>query len=147
VPFRTRPDQPRDLKRLIDTEVRERIEDAVDYVSLDVLVQRRRASSLPPPASDNDRDRAEFAAEVRAFLERLLTDLLPQADPETRRKAEQGGEAGAHATARLVAAQVTLARALPDYWQRFEVTRAAFTGERLASGGEGRSRLRRLLGG
>jgi hypothetical protein len=146
VPFRTGPDQPRDLKLLIDGEVRARIEDAVDYVSLDVLVQRRRARGLPPPSADNGRDRDEFTAGVRAFLERLLAELLPQADPDIRRRTEETAATGDDAVTRLVAAQVTLARALPDYWQRFEAIRTAFTSERLASRGEGRSRLGWLLG-
>jgi hypothetical protein len=146
MPFRTRPDQPRDLKRLIDTEVRERIEDAVDYVSLEVLVQSRRARGLAPPSADNGRDRDEFTAGVRAFLDRLLADLLPDTDTDTRRKAEEMAGAPGDAVERHVAAQVMLARALPDYWQRFDAIRTAFTSERLASGGEGRSRLGWLLG-
>lgn len=157
MPFRTRPDQPRDLVALIESEVRERIEDAVDHVSLEVLVESRRARGLPPPAADSARDRSEYEAGVRAFLERLHADLVPALDPVERRKVEAAAErAGPEPVARLVLAQVALARMVPDYWQRFDAVRLAFTDERLGgvvgrrsppaeSGGERRGRLGRLF--
>lgn len=131
MPFRTRPGQPRDLLALIEGEVRERIADAVDSVSLEVMVRRRRNQGLPEPVADSERDREEFTAGVRAFLERLRTELLPalSADQQTR-AAEAASRADTDPLARLMAVQVTLARELPDYWQRFEAVRLAFTGER-----------------
>jgi hypothetical protein len=131
VPFRTRPGQPRDLLALIEGEVRERIADAVDSVSLEVMVRRRRNQGLPEPVADSECDREEFTAGVRAFLERLRAELLPalSADQQTR-AAEAASRAGTDVLARLMAVQVTLARELPDYWQRFEAVRLAFTGER-----------------
>jgi hypothetical protein len=135
VPFRTRPGQPRDLLALVDQEVRERIEEAVDYVSLEVLVQSRRQHGLPAPAADNARDRKEFEGGVRTFLERLRADIAPTLPPERRQEAEAtAARAGADPLAGLLTLQVALAKALPDYWQRFEATRRAYTAERAASG-------------
>jgi len=131
VPFRTRPDQSRDLLALIEGEVRERIADAVDSVSLDVMVRRRRSRGLPEPVADSESDREEFTAGVRAFLERLRAELLPALSADQQNKAgEAVTRAGPDVIARLMAAQVTLARELPDYWQRFEAVRLVFTGER-----------------
>jgi hypothetical protein len=133
VPFRTGPDQPRDLLALIEHEVRERIADAVDAVSLEVIVQGRRRQGLPDPVTESAADRAEFTAGVRAFLERLGAEILPALAPDQRRRvAEAATRAGADVVAGLLATQVTLARELPDYWQRFEAVRLAFTGERRA---------------
>lgn len=148
MPFRTRPGQPRDLIALIEGEVRERIEDAVDYVSLEILVESRRRQNRPAPAADNARDRAEYEAGVRAFLERLRAELTTGLAPEQQRRVDAAAtRVGPEAVARLVAVQVTLARELPDYWQRFEAARMTFTAERVGSGGERRGLLDRLFRG
>jgi hypothetical protein len=134
VPFRTRPDQPRDLHALIEGEVRERIAEAVDSVSLEAMVERRRGRGLPEPVADSTRDRAEFNAGVQAFLERLRAELLPALPGDQQDKPVQAAaRAGGDAVARLMATQVALARLLPDYWQRFEAVRLAFTRERQSS--------------
>lgn len=134
MPFRTRPDQPRDLHTLIEGEVRERIADAVDSVSLEAMVERRRGRGLPEPVADSPRDRAEFNAGVQAFLERLRAELLPALPADQQDKAVQAAtRTGGDAVARLMATQVALARLLPDYWQRFETVRLAFTRERQSS--------------
>jgi hypothetical protein len=147
VPFRTRPGQPRNLLTLIEAEVRERLEEAVDHASLEALVAARRARGSPAPATDSARDRAEFEAGVRAFLERLRATLEPILTEEQRDRAAAAAEhAGPDPIARLIGAQVALARALPDYWQRFEACRAAYAAH-AASGGQRRGRLRRLLSG
>jgi hypothetical protein len=130
VPFRTRPGQPRDLLALIEDEVRERITEAVDSVSLEVMVRRRRQEGLPEPVADSARDREEFDAGVGAFLERLRAELLPTLSPSQRKAVEAASRAGSGPLAGLLGLQVILARELPDYWQRFEVVRLAFTGER-----------------
>ena len=146
MPFRTRPGQPRDLRALIDEEVRERIEDAVDHVSLEILVESRRARGAPPPAADSTRDREEFSTGVRAFLERLLDELLREASAEVQGKAGEASARSRDAIGRLVTAQVALARELPDYWQRFDAIRAAYTSEQRASRGQGGGRVGRLFG-
>src|SRR5437763_14521275 len=82
-----------DLTARIDAELRERIEEAVEFLCLDALVERRRALGLPPPAADSATDRAEFTAPVCAFLERLAAlaaDLAP-----ARRQKVAGAERGA----------------------------------------------------
>src|SRR5213594_2926619 len=75
--LRRDPNQPADLSARIDAQLRERLEEAVDFVCLDALVQRRRALALPPPSADNPRDREEFTRGVRTFLERMKAGLLP----------------------------------------------------------------------
>jgi hypothetical protein len=146
MPFRTRPGQPRDLLALVDQEVRERIEEAVDYVSLEVLVESRRRRGLPAPAADSASDRQQFEAGVRAFLERLRADITPALAPERRRKAEEGAaRAGVNLVTGLVTLQVALAKELPDYWHRFEAIRHAYTSEQATAGGERPGVLRRLF--
>ena len=126
--------------------MRERLEDAVDAVSLDVMVQRRSARGLPPPVADSASDRQEFTEEARAFLERLSADLLREATADLRRKAsETAARAAGNELMRLLTAQVILARALPDYWQRFETIRHAYTAERVGSGGDRRGLVSRLF--
>ena len=44
-----------DLAARIDAELRERIEEAVEFLCLDALVERRRTLGLPPPAADSAR--------------------------------------------------------------------------------------------
>jgi len=147
VPFRTRPGQTRDLLSLVDAEVRERIEEAVDFVSLDVIVQHRRGRGLPPPAAESADDRREFEAGVIAFLERLTADLTEGLSAEQQRKLEDtASRAGHDRIARLVAIQVALAKQLPDYWQQFEAIRARHTEARGASSGERRGFLARFFG-
>jgi hypothetical protein len=152
VPFRTRPGQPRDLLALVESEVRERLEEAVDYVGLEALVESRRVRGLPPPAADSAADREEFTARARAFLERLTASVQPALEEAARRRADEAAaRAGAEPLARLIAVQVVAARSLPDYWQRFEAVRLAYLAEHAGStaSGSGRERagfLRRLLG-
>lgn len=153
MPFRTRPGQPRDLLALVEAEVRERLEEAVDSVSLEAMVESRRARGLPPPAADSRADRDEFTARALAFLERLAADIGPVLDDAERRKAEEAAlRAGSEPLGRLIAVHVVLARSLPDYWQRFDAVRAAYLAEQAEPGTPSRSSgerpglLRRLLG-
>lgn len=127
--------------------MRERLEEAVDHVSLDVMVQRRRARGLPAPEAGSARDRAEFEAGVKAFLERLAADLPPALDESQRRRVEEAvARAGDDRVRQLIAMQVVLARDLPDYWQRFEEIRIAYTAEQASGSGEPPGFLRRLFG-
>ena len=118
----------------------------MDFVSLDVIVQHRRARGLPAPAADSAADRQEFEAGVTAFLERLAADLTEGLSAEQRRKLEDTAARGGHdRVARLVAVQVALAKQLPDYWQQFDTIRARHTQARDASGGERGGFLARLF--
>ena len=162
MPFR-HPDRSADLGTRIEFEVRERVEEAVDYVCLEALVRARRARGLPPPSADSVSDKAAYAAAVVDFLERLRREVTADVGPELRDKLR--GETGdpGDAQARLVTAHVALARLLPDYWQRFDAVRSRYLAEASAgeapgggetagpgpgdgSGSEGRSLLGRLFG-
>jgi hypothetical protein len=138
MPFR-HPDRSHDLATRIDMEVRERLEEAIDFVCLEALVNSRRAAGRPAPAADNADDRAEYHAHVGAFL-RLLATELRSAEPSRTRPADDGDDA------RLVGAQVALARAMPDYWQQFETLSARYLAEPLRSGGQRGRLLGRLFG-
>ena len=144
--LRRDPSQPGDLASRIDAQLRERLEEAVDFVCLGALVQRRQALGLPAPSADNPRDRDEFTRSVRTFLERLKTELLANLDVEPRTKVSAAEQGPGDEDARLLGAHVVLARELPDYWQRFEAARAAYTAEQVASGREGGGVLGRLFG-
>jgi len=158
MPFR-HPDRAHDLGTRIDMEVRERLEEAVDFVCLEALVQLRRARGLPAPAADNTADRRDYLANVSAFLTLLQRDLTRDLTAEQRDRLGVATAGLSDNQAQLVAAQVALARLLPDYWQRFDAVRAHYLGaaasepERGAtaaevdeSGREGRGLLARLFG-
>ena len=151
MPFRD-PDRSHDLGTRIELEVRERLEEAVDYVCLEALVRARRARNLPPPAADNAGDRQEYTEHVHAFLTLLERELTADIDAEQRRRLRAAPPA-ADDEARLMGVQVALARTLPDYWQRFDTSRARYLAEPPArsaptegSGSEGRGLLARLFG-
>jgi len=144
--LRRDPNQPADLSARIDAQLRERLEEAVDFVCLGALVERRRALALPPPSADNTRDREEFTQSVRAFLAELQAAIVPTLDEAQRQKVAAAERALGDETQRLLGVHVALARALPDYWQRFETARAAYTAARVSSGGERRGLLGRLFG-
>jgi hypothetical protein len=149
VPFR-HPDRSHGLATRIELEVRERLEEAIDYVCLEALVRARQARDLPAPAADNDADRREYTERVRAFLTQLERELGGELDPEQRRRLA-AEPAPADDEGRLMSVQVGLARLLPDYWQRFDAARARFLAEApsappAGSGSEGRGLLARLFG-
>ena len=137
MPFR-HPDRSHDLGTRIEHEVRERLEEAIDFVCLEALVKARRARGGPAPAADNPADRAEYEAHVSAFL-RLLDDEVGAVSGTPAGKSDAPD-------ARLLARQVSLARTVPDYWQQFEALSARYLAEPATSGGERRSLLARLFG-
>jgi hypothetical protein len=137
MPFR-HPNRAHDLATRIEQEVRERLEEAIDFVCLDALVRTRQARGLPAPVADSVADRAEYTQHVLAFLRLLDAEVAPT---EPRARVDAGGE-----EARLLAGQVARARALPDYWQRFEALSARFLAEPEPSRGERRGMLARLFG-
>jgi hypothetical protein len=157
MPFR-HPDRSADLSTRIEFEVRERLEEALDYVCLDALVRDRRARGLPPPATDSAADRRAYADNVLALLDRLRQELAAEMSPEERRRAD-AGEGNGDEQARGIALQVALARRLPDYWQRFDAISTRFLADmptatdgergggapRPASGGESGGLLGRLF--
>jgi hypothetical protein len=118
----------------IEAGLKERLEEAVDAACLDAIVRSRQACAEPAPAAESASDREEYHASFRAFLERLRADVGQRVTDEVRRVMDSAAErAGAEPIARLMAIQVVLARQLPDYWQRFEATRALYTDAYIAS--------------
>ena len=146
MPFRTPPGAPRNLLSLIDAELRERLEEAIDHACLNAMVSARRAHSEPAPKADDPRDREEFTATVRALLERLRDEIPADADATVRADAHVV-RADAHVDEewRLLALQIARAKALPDYWQRFDAIRAHFTEDYARSGSARRGVLGRLF--
>jgi hypothetical protein len=144
--LRRDPGQPAELRARIDAQLRERLEEAVDFVCLGALVERRRAHALPAPRADDARDREEYTQSVRVFLAELLAAIGSDIDETARRKLEAAEQAPGDEMQRLLGAHVALARALPDYWQRFEKAGAAFTAARVSSGRERGGLLGRLFG-
>jgi hypothetical protein len=144
MPFR-HPDRSHDLATRIEFEVRERLEEAIDYVCLEALVRERRAHGRPAPAADSQDDRRAYTDNVLAFLRLLRRELTPASDGNDARQSA-GDEQAA-----LITVQVTLARSLPDYWQRFEAVAESYlastaTPHGAGSGGESRGLLGRLFG-
>ncbi len=121
----------RGLLERIEAQLRERLEEAVDFSSLDLMVELRRRHGGPLPTEKSRRDRAEFEALAREFLEFLTRAFLSRLDGREAEKLRQ-----VEATTkenRPIAIQTYLARSLPDYWQRFEEISADFSRERLAA--------------
>jgi hypothetical protein len=149
-PFRSSPrrdpNQPAALNDRIEAQLRERLEEAVDFVCLGALVERRRALGLPAPRADSATDRAEFTEGVRVFLTDLQAAIVPGLDEGQRRKVAAAEQAPGDEMHRLLGAHVVLARELPDYWQRFEAARAIYTAARVKSGRERGGLLGRLFG-
>jgi hypothetical protein len=137
MPFRTPPGAARDLLSLIEAELRDRLEEAIDHACLNAIVSARKAAGEQAPVADDLRDREEFTASVRALLERLR-DEIPAAANEAVPPTPPTG-AGSSEEWRLLAIQVARAKTLPDYWARFDAVRIAFT--------EDYPRLRRSRGG
>jgi hypothetical protein len=130
--LRRNPGDPRGLQERIEAQMRERLEETVDFFCLDLLVQLRRRYNRPLPREDSQQDRAQFHELVSAFLEYLweaFVNRLSATEAERLRQLE----ASAKSEARLIAIQSHLARSLPDYWQTFEEIKTAFTQERLAA--------------
>lgn len=134
--LRRDPDDPRGLLERIDAQVRERVEEALDFFVLDLLVHLRRAQGRAAPAEGNARDRREFEGLARAFLLALEAECGAGASPTPTAAPDLGA---------LVGRQVGYAKALPDYWQRFDRVKERFRAARLEAAGRP-SLLRRLFG-
>jgi len=127
--LRRDPADPRGLRDRIEAVLLERLEEAVDTACLELLVEARRARNLPPPVADSAEDRAEFERLVRVFLGRLKASITAGLGVEERRHLAPAPPGTRDEGARLLAVQVSLARLLPDYWQRFEAVKNEFAAE------------------
>jgi len=145
--LRRNPEDPRGLLERIEAQIRERLEETVDFVCLDLMVQVRRQHGRALPEAQNEKDRQEFRGLVREFLAYLRKAYWAEiSEAEQRMVAQAEAGAGREEPQRLLAAHVALARDLPDYWQRFEAFRTAFARERLAAPPSKSSFLDRVLG-
>lgn len=150
-PFRTTglrhgTDDPRGLRERIEAQLTERIDEAVEMAALHLLVEHRKRYHRPAPESDSREDRDEFAALAADLLAYLGEAFEAELTADQRRELEGARAAGGDARARGLRGQVLLSRLLPDYWQRFEVHRAAHAEARLASPGRSGGLLKRLFG-
>ena len=145
--LRRDPTDRRGLLERIDAQIRERLEEAVDFICLDLMVQLRRQHGRQPPEEQNEKDRQEFRSLVRellVYLREAYWNHISEAERVGVTQAEAA--AGSEEVQRLIATQVALAKQLPDYWQRFEALSAVFARERLAAPPPKPGFLDRLLG-
>jgi hypothetical protein len=132
------------LAARIEVELRARIEDALDYACLDAMVRARQAAGAPAPLADNARDRAEYLSRVSGFMERVRVELAASLSEEQRRRLGTAVSRHPANVEEALAAQVALAKELPDYWQCFDAIRQRDGA--LDSGSERRTLLDWLLG-
>ncbi len=148
-PFGAFPHQhrdPRGLRERIDAQLRDRVEEAVEHASLAVVAEQRRRAGRPAPEPSSAADRREWEAVTLGLLGHLRAAFDATLDPAERARLVEAEAPHAAGRDRLLAAQVFLARLLPDYWQRLETHQAAFEPGEAASG-RGPGWLRRLFGG
>lgn len=150
-PFRTTglrhgTDDPRGLRERIEAQLTERIEEAVEMAALHLLVELRKRHERPAPESDSREDRDEFAMLAADLLAYLGKAFEAELSADQRRELDRARAAGADARARELRGQVSLSRQLPDYWQRFEAHRAAYSEARLTSYDRPGGLFKRLFG-
>jgi hypothetical protein len=136
---------PRSLAERIRQQLRERIQEAAEMAALEVMVERRRRQGLPPPETSSDADRREFEQTARDLLAHLRDAAAADLAPADR-AALESAEANQELPASLLNANVYLAALLPDYWQRFETSRAEFAQSRLDAPLPSSGWLARLFG-
>jgi hypothetical protein len=145
--FRRNPEDPRGLLERIEAQLRERLEEAVDLFCLDLLVKLRQAGNRSLPEKTSDEDRQEFQRLVREFLAFLREGFAARLGEDgVARLRSVEAQAAADPGQRLVAAQVFLARTLPEYWQAFDELAAGFARERLATPSPKSGLINRLFG-
>lgn len=137
---------PRPLVARIEAQLRERLEEAVEMAGLTLMVEARQRFGRPAPETSSAADRKEFEETADALLTHLRQAFWGELTPEQRAGVD-AAEAGASGRRqRLLAAQIFLARQLPDYWQRFESHAGAFSRSRLEGPAAAKSGwLNRLL--
>lgn len=137
---------PRGLRERIDAQLRERIEEAVAMAGLELLVALRQKQGRAAPEEGSVSDRQEHEGLVAELLAHLrLAFRAEVAEPERLALTEL--EAAARDSGdRALEGQVLLAKRLPDFWQRFEVHRAAHAEARLSERVQGSGWLQRLFG-
>jgi hypothetical protein len=138
--YRHQHGDPRGLRERIDAQLQERIEEAVEMAALELLVELRKKQGRPAPEEASAEDREAWRALADDVLAALREAFVPSLPAE-----EQATMTLAEARARALAGQVTLARRLPDYWQRFDAHREAYLARRLSEPPAASGWLRRLF--
>lgn len=146
--FRHQHGDPRGLAERIHSQLRERIEEAVEMAGLKLMVDLRTHYRQPAPETSSPTDRREFEAMALGLLRHLHEAFLADLAEELRAPFQQARAGHGDERERLLLGQVFLARRLPDYWQRFERHQVAYSQVRLArpTMRHGPGWLRRLLG-
>lgn len=124
--LRRDPDDPRGLGARIDDQIIERIEEALKFYLLDLLLKRRASQGRPTASEDNPRDRKEFQRLLEEFLTFAETELHSALPPLPAQDPPRPGQKGDRKS-RSLAFQASCARRLPDYWQRLDTIMVAFT--------------------
>jgi hypothetical protein len=150
-PFHTKglrhgSNDPRGLLERIDAQLGERIEEAVEMAALELLVELRKRHHGPAPVSDSQADRDEFHALTGDLLGYLREAFATEIPAERRAALARAETSGSGKRERALRGQVLLAKQLPDYWQRFEVHRAAHADARLSAPPPPPGFLKRLFG-
>jgi hypothetical protein len=150
-PFHTKglrhgSNDPRGLLERIDAQLGERIEEAVEMAALELLVELRKRHHRPALASDSQADRDEFHALTGDLLGYLREAFATEIPAERRAALARAETSGSGEQERALRGQVFLAKQLPDYWQRFEVHRAAHADARLSAPPPQPGLLKRLFG-
>ena len=138
-------DDPRGLIERIDAQLAERIEEAVELAALHLLVELRKRHDRPAPETNNEEDRREFQALAGDLLTHLGRTFEAGLEVEHLADLERARTGDEDSRARALRVQIFLARRLPDYWQRFDVYRAAHAEGHLASPPHSRGFLKRLF--
>ena len=132
---------PRTLSERIDAQLRERIEEAIEMAALELLVESRKRREAPAPEATSTRDREEFQRLAQRLLEHVDRSLAPLATAPPRSTGTTAADP-VPALGRLV----SLARTVPDYWQRLDALRQEFAQGVLSGDAAQPGWLQRLFG-
>jgi hypothetical protein len=141
-----RADDPRDREEFTATvrALLERLRDEIP-AGADDMARADDTAGADGGAGAGDAVRPDTHG-VRPDTHRLRPDAYAAHADAPRARPAPEPDARAGEESRLLTAQIDRAKALPDYWQRFETIRLRFTAEYVASRGPRRSVLSRLLG-
>jgi hypothetical protein len=139
---------PRGLRERIDAQLRDRLLEALEHRSLAALLEQRQREGRPAPDPSSAADRREWEVITARLLSHLRGAFDATLDAPERVRLAEAEQAHGPGRERLLAAQVLLARILPDYWQRLEQHQATFeAGGDAGPPPSGAGWLRRLFGG
>jgi len=114
--------------------------------ALKLLVELRQRHGQPAPETSSEADRKAFEQLATDLLTYVRNAISAELTREQRADLELVEAAQPESREALLLGQVSLARRLPDYWQRFEAHEAAHARARLEAPASRGSWLGRLLG-